>query len=43
VKDLLNQRARCRDRYMPFDLDRDFARPASSLNEVNNDTGRVAF
>ena len=28
---------------MPFDLDRDFARPASSLNEVNNDTGRVAF
>ncbi len=28
---------------MPFDLDRDFARPTSNLNEVNNDTGRVAF
>ena len=28
---------------MPLDFDRDFARPASSLNDVNNDTGRVAF
>jgi hypothetical protein len=28
---------------MPLDFDREFARPTSSLNEVNNDTGRIAF
>jgi hypothetical protein len=28
---------------MPFELERDFGRSTSSLNEVNNDTGRVAF